>query len=140
MWEAMKNATSNQVQWTRLEARVGAGMPDVNGAMSQGEFWIENKVCKTKQYKTDGLWRPLQVSWQHNRAKLFLNVWNLVSHPADEKLYLYCCSQIIALNSDGNIPKAELVMTYPLDWNPLLKHIKQRLCQNSAAMDECAYD
>jgi hypothetical protein len=128
------------VTWTRIEARVGAGVPDINGAMTQGEFWIENKVCKNKGYKTEGLWLPSQIAWQFSRSKVYANVWNLVSHPSDEKLYLYNGSKILELNDvEGPIPEPCLVITYPVDWDLMIKHISETLTQISTAMDyECA--
>ena len=126
--------------WTRIEARVGAGVPDINGAVTQGEFWIENKVVNTKKYKTEGLWRPSQIAWQFSRSKVFPNVWNLVSHPSDQKLYLYNATKIWELN-DADVPPPEpcLVMSYPVDWNLMINHIIETLNQISTDMDnECA--
>ena len=126
--------------WTRIEARVGAGVPDINGAVTQGEFWIENKVVNTKKYKTEGLWRPSQIAWQFSRSKVYANVWNLVSHYASETIYLYNGSKILELNDpEASPPEPCLVMSYPVDWGLMIDHITETLTQISTDMDnECA--
>ena len=68
VWKSLQAATTKMVHWTRIEARVGAGIPDLNGAMTDLEFWLELKVVKTVSFKTEGLWRPGQVAWQMKRA------------------------------------------------------------------------
>ena len=32
LWKTIKRQTALNVHWTRIEARVGAGIPDINGA------------------------------------------------------------------------------------------------------------
>lgn len=122
--------------WTRVEARVGAGLPDINGAMKSGEFWIESKVISTKKFSTVGLWRPSQVAWQFSRSKTFPNVWNLVSHPASEKLCLYSGTHILDLN-DPDAPLVDpcLVMTYPVNWNAMIEYISGSLIKMNTSMD-----
>lgn len=137
MWRSMRGKIKTGVQWTRLEARVGAGMPDINGAVTEGEFWIELKVCKTKRYKTAGLWRPHQVSWQFNRSKVYRNVWNVISHPEDNKIYVYGCDKILDLNQPDGSVEPDLVLNGPFEWGELLDFVKARL-KKSASMDECA--
>lgn len=132
----MRGKMKTGVQWTRLEARVGAGMPDINGAVTEGEFWLELKVCSTKRYKTTGLWRPHQVSWQFTRSKIFKNVWNVISHPEDNKVYVYGCDKILELNQPDCQVTPDLVLNGPFEWGELLSFVKARLM--SAAMDECA--
>jgi len=124
------------VTWTRVEARVGAGLPDINGAMKSGEFWIENKVISTKKFSTVGLWRPSQVAWQFSRSKTFPNVWNLVSHPASERLCLYSGTNILDLN-DPDAPLVDpcLVMTYPVKWDDMIEYISKSLSNMYASMD-----
>jgi hypothetical protein len=140
MWQSLKKATPKGVIWTRLEARIGAGMPDINGVVAEGEFWIESKVCKTKKYKTEGLWRPSQISWQNNRSTLYPNVWNVVSHPAKEVIYLYNANKIIALNSDETPPVPDMVLTYPVVWQDMMDYIRERLTNLGSVMDrECAH-
>ena len=139
MWQSLKKATPKGVEWTRLEARVGTGMPDINGVTKYGEFWIELKVCKTKKFKTEGLWRPSQVSWQYNRSQHFQNVWNVISHPAQELIYMYNCRDILDLNTSEPPPEADLVLGYPVAWPEMLGHINESLSRNRSVMDyECA--
>ena len=139
MWQNLKKKTPKGVEWTRVEARVGAGMPDINGVMTSGEFWLELKVCKTKKYKTEGLWRPTQIAWQHKRAGFYKNVWNVVSHPAEEVINVYRCDSIMDLNMSQESPEPDLVLTYPVDWNDLLEHIHNELFKNRTGVDyECA--
>lgn len=138
MWRSLRGKIKTGVEWTRLEARVGAGMPDINGAVTEGEFWLELKVCKTKKYKTAGLWRPHQVSWQFTRSKVFRNVWNVVSHPEDDKIYLYGCEKIIDLNEPDKFVEPDFVLSEPFDWQELLNFVKAALMKNRSAMDECA--
>lgn len=111
-------------------------MPDINGAVTEGEFWLELKVCNTKRYKTTGLWRPHQVSWQFTRSKVFKNVWNVISHPEDNKVYVYGCDKILELNQPDCQVTPDLVLNGPFEWGELLSFVKARL--TSAAMDECA--
>lgn len=135
MWRSIKKATESTVTWTRLEARVGAGMPDINGAIKEGEFWVELKVCKTKKYSTAGLWRPLQVAWQMTRAVKFPNVWNVVSHPAADRVMVYRCDKVFRLSS-GDEVAPDLVLFGPVEWSGLLDLVKENLApQKRGDMD-----
>lgn len=127
MWRSIKKATESAVTWTRLEARIGAGMPDINGASRAGEFWIELKVCKTNKYSTAGLWRPLQVSWQMARAKVFPNVWNVVSHPAADAVYVYRCDKVFRLSAGDDTAKPDLILYGPVEWANLLELVRDGL-------------
>lgn len=108
IWKRLSRETSRNVHWTRIEARVGAGIPDINGAYQwppQGqqspiEIWVELKVCKTKAYKTAGLWRPAQIAWQTARSRVSPCVWNMVSHPESQSLRIYNGSRIADLWDD----------------------------------------
>ena len=108
IWKRLSRETSRIVHWTRIEARVGAGIPDINGAFlwpPQGqqspiEIWVELKVCKTKAYKTAGLWRPAQIAWQTARSRVSPCVWNMVSHPESESIMIYNGSRITDLWDD----------------------------------------
>ena len=125
IWKRLKRETDRVAHWTRVEARVGAGIPDINGAYQwppQGqqspiEIWVELKVCKTKAYKTAGLWRPAQIAWQTARSRVSPCVWNMVSHPEAEVLRIYNGSRITDLWDDttGNIePDQTLSYSDPL--------------------------
>lgn len=120
--------------WTRLEARIGAGMPDINGVMPEGEFWIELKVCKTKKYGTAGLWRPMQVAWQMSRARVFPNVWNVVSRPSVDTVYIYRCEKVFKLSA-GESVIPDMVLYGPVEWGPLLDLIRQSLTHERVDMD-----
>lgn len=121
IWQRLKRETSRNVHWTRIEARVGAGIPDINGAYQwppQGqqspiEIWVELKVCKTKLYKTAGLWRPAQIAWQMARSRVSPCVWNIVSHPEAQVLRIYNGSRIADLWDDSTgSGVADLVLKY----------------------------
>jgi hypothetical protein len=132
LWKEIKRKTGKDVHWTRIEARVGAGIPDLNGAyqwtvsgLPRGiEIWCELKVCKTKAYKTAGLWRPAQIAWQTARSFHNHNVWNLVSHPQAEVVKIYHGSRIADLwdDSEGRVePDLILRCNNPYDsWHLFL--------------------
>jgi hypothetical protein len=129
LWRSIKSKTSASVHWTRIEARVGAGIPDINGAFlwplearqMPVEIWVELKVCKTKRYKPAGLWRPAQVAWQTARSRYSDTVWNLVSHPEAQHTKIYSGSKVAALQFDdqGEIPP-DLVLPYRDPWSVFL--------------------
>jgi len=129
LWKSIKARTSTSVHWTRIEARVGAGIPDINGAFlwpPQGqqspiEIWVELKVCRTKAFKTSGLWRPAQVAWQTARSFNSTNVWNLVSHPDARVIRIYGGPKVAGLQFDetGEIPP-DLVLPYGDPWSVFL--------------------
>ena len=138
LWKAIKKHTSSDVHWTRIEARVGAGIPDINGAYqwpSQGrlrgiEIWCELKVCKTKSYKTAGLWRPAQIAWQTARSHKMRNVWNIVSHPQAEVVKIYSGARTADLwdDSEGKV-EPDMVLRYhnPYDsWSMFLELAAER--------------
>jgi len=138
LWKHLKQKTSSEVHWTRIEARVGAGIPDINGAYQwptsghlRGiEIWCELKVCKTKSYKTAGLWRPAQIAWQTARSSRIRNVWNLVSHPQAEVVKIYSGSRIADLwdDKEGQV-EPDLVIRYrnPYDtWSMFLELAAER--------------
>lgn len=138
IWKDLKRKTDKDVHWTRVEARVGAGIPDINGAYLwpvRGqrraiEIWCELKVCKTKSYKTAGLWRPAQIAWQTARSKYTDTVWNLVSHPQAEVIKIYSGAKLPLLWDDtsGKV-EPDLVIRYrnPFDsWSVFLNLAAER--------------
>ena len=133
IWQSIKKATSDKVHWTRIEARVGSGIPDLNGCFDRGEFWIELKVCKTSRYQTKGLWRPQQIAWQMKRACVFANVFNLVSHPSLQCCKIYGASKVLELHL-GNAVKPDLTLSYPVNWQRLLDHVGS----NMDLVNDCA--
>jgi hypothetical protein len=106
--------------------------------MSCGEFWLELKVCKTKKFKTSGLWRPHQVAWQFERSRVLKNVWNVISHPADDKIYFFGCDKIVDLNEPEAEVEPDYVLSFPYDWGAAMSFVKEALSEKSSAMDECA--
>ncbi len=129
LWKDIKRKTASDVHWTRIEARVGAGVPDINGAFQRSsngqqrgiEIWCELKVCKTKRYKTAGLWRPAQIAWQTARARYVNTVWNLVSHPQAGVVKIYNGSRLAGLWDDetGEVPPDQ-VLEYGTTWSAFL--------------------
>ena len=126
VWKSLQNATTNLVHWTRIEARVGAGVPDLNGAMTGFEFWLELKVVKTVSFRTEGLWRPGQVAWQMRRAAFTPDrIWNLVSHPAGQSVRLYRGDKVLDLNR-GMGAMTDFETDLPPDWLAMLDFIGGR--------------
>ena len=114
------------VHWTRIEARVGAGIPDLNGAMTDLEFWLELKVVKTVSFKTEGLWRPGQVAWQMKRAASTPDrIWNLVSYPAGQSVRLYRGDKVMDLNR-GMDAVTDFETHLPPNWFAMLDFIRRR--------------
>ena len=118
-----------QVDWQRIEAWVGAGVPDVNGAFlwpPEGdgrafEIWCELKVCKTKTYKTNGLWRPAQIAFITRRSCKIANVWNLVSHPPSFTLRIYSGNKTPLLSTDSTgSTEPDLILKYDEPWSKVL--------------------
>ena len=128
LWNKLKKSTENRVDWTRIEARVGAGIPDINGVFDDDtrlEVWIELKICKTIGFRTQKLWRPAQIAWQTKRSKKMLNVWNLVAHPSGSAYYLYNAVKLQRLVEHG--PSSVdpcLLMIGRLDDEQLLQYIR----------------
>jgi hypothetical protein len=115
-----------QVQWTRVEAWAGVGIPDVNGAASFGEFWIENKVCKNKDIQPIKLWRPSQIAWQTARSFRFRNVFNLVSRPRAEVIDIYLCDKLLKMVENQQVTP-DLTLAAPIKWQLLIDHIQQTI-------------
>ena len=127
LWNKLKKSTENRVDWTRIEARVGAGIPDLNGVLCNNaklEFWLELKICKTASYRPQKLWRPSQISWQTKRSKKMLNVWNLVAHPSCQAYYLYNAVKLQRLVEEGPLSVEPcLMMEKRFDDEALLDYI-----------------
>lgn len=122
MWHSLKSSPL-EVHWTRVEAWSGAGVPDVNGAAEFGEFWLENKVCKSNTLQPVSMWRPAQIAWQTRRSMIFPNVWNLVSRPRAEVVEIYSCKTLLSLVTEGK-GQPELVLSAPVKWHLLFDHLK----------------
>jgi hypothetical protein len=122
MWNSLRSSPL-EIHWTRIEAWSGAGVPDVNGAAPFGEFWLENKVCETKDIKPLSLWRPTQIAWQTRRSLIFPNVWNLVSRPRAGTVEIYSCKTLCELVTKGS-GEPELILTTPVKWQLLFDHLK----------------
>ena len=126
LWKSLQTATTRMVHWTRIEARVGAGIPDLNGAMTDLEFWLELKVVKTVSFKTEGLWRPGQVARQMKRAASTPDrIWNLVSHPAGQSVRLYRGDKVMDLNR-GMDAVTDFETHLPPNWFAMLDFIRRR--------------
>lgn len=132
------------VDWQRIEAWVGAGVPDVNGAFlwpPEGpqmgfEVWCELKVCKTKAYKTKDLWRPAQIAFITRRSCKIANVWNLVSHPRAELLYIYSGNKTPQLSTDptgSTVP--DLILKYDEPWSKVLDLFASRQIRRIGSID-----
>jgi len=114
LWNRWNNATKELVDWTRLEAWVGSGIPDMNGIVrcdslqkcKGQELWVELKVVKTKGVIVKNLWRPQQIAWQTKRCLYACNVFNLVSHPDRQSLKIYLGSTIKRLVDEGPLSVA----------------------------------
>lgn len=135
VWQSLKRATENKVHWTRIEARVGSGIPDVNGCLpcpSLGqrgaiEFWVELKVCRTKAYKTAGLWRPAQIAWQTKRSAFSPHVYNLVSHPDASMMKIYDGSLAADLQFDASgLVEPLKTLRFPVPWSEFLDFVASR--------------
>ena len=129
IWKRLSRETARIVHWTRIEARVGAGIPDINGAFlwpPQGqqspiEIWVELKVCKTKAYKTAGLWRPAQIAWQTARSRVSSCVWNIVSHPQARVVKIYNAQKIAGLwDDDEGKTEPDQILEYGTTWSAFL--------------------
>ena len=126
MYLSLKEATKTTVHWTRIEAWAGVGIPDVNGAASFGEFWLENKVEPRKTIQPVSLWRPAQIAWQTRRGIILPNVFNLVSRPRAEVIEIFSCSKLLDLVSNAETPP-DLVLAAPVKWQTLLEFLESRL-------------
>ena len=119
LWNLLKTKTEPLVDWTRIEARVGLGIPDLNGVTlgsESKEFWLELKVSKTKRYSVTALWRPAQIAWQTKRSQKVRNVFNLVSHPSGAAYYLYSGDKLVRLITEGPLAvEPDLTMRGQLD-------------------------
>lgn len=135
VWASLKRATENKAHWTRIEARVGGGIPDVNGCLPRAsnaretpiEFWVELKVCRTKRYQTKGLWRPAQIAWQTKRSVFSPHVYNLVSHPEARSIKIFDGSQVVDLQFDdeGRVEPLK-TLSFPVPWSEFLDLVASR--------------
>lgn len=133
-----------QVDWQRIEAWVGAGVPDVNGAFQWPpngdggafEIWCELKVCRLKTFKTEGLWRPCQIAYITRRSCIIANVWNLISHPRSETLRIYSGSKTSQLSADSTgstVP--DLILKYNEPWTTALDLFASRQIRQIRPID-----
>lgn len=132
MYSSLKEATKTTVHWTRIEAWAGVGIPDVNGAASFGEFWLENKVENRKILQPASLWRPAQIAWQTRRAAFFPNVFNLVSRPRAEVIEIFSCSKLLDLVSNAETPP-DLVLAAPVKWQNLIEFLEAEMRRLSSS-------
>jgi hypothetical protein len=61
-----------------------------------------------------------------SRAKVFPNVWNVVSHPAVDTVYIYRCEKVFRLSS-GESVIPDMVLYGPIEWDWLVKLVQGRL-------------
>jgi hypothetical protein len=143
LWKWLRDQTSSDIDWTRLEAVVGAGVADLTGAVRRTteaptigsttgiEFWLELKVVTTKSFdiKRDATkwWRPQQIGWQTRRAMCGIEVFNLVHRPSSSLFALYSGAQLTA----GGAPLTEVS-----DHPPHLKSIIQSIISRMRREDD----
>lgn len=144
LWNRWNNATKEQIDWTRLEAWVGSGIPDLNGVVrcdtlqecKGHELWVELKVIKTKSFLVKNLWRPQQIAWQTKRCLHARNVFNLVSHPDRGSLKIYLGSTIRRLVDEGPLSVAPAWEADEHDYSDALIFMKSILKDNLAKNNE----
>jgi len=125
MYQSLRKATPT-IHWTRIEAWAGVGIPDVNGAASFGEFWVENKVEHRKLLQAASLWRPPQIAWQTRRSTILPNVFNLVSRPRAEVVEIFSCVKLLDLVVKGQ-STPDLVLSAPVKWQILIDFISSEM-------------
>ena len=117
-WKSLKNGI-NEAFWTRIENKVGGGIPDVFGCYKGASIWIELK--QTKYYKV--LLSPLQVAWHYRYAEYGGISYIFVKKQSESlfkrSLYLYGGkdSLIIAKKGLKHLPLKQF--DYPYDWNAI---------------------
>ncbi len=63
LWKIVKENLSD-IHWTRIENRVGQGIPDCYGIKDGISIWVELKVIHSKKIKLS----PFQKSWNYNHS------------------------------------------------------------------------
>lgn len=110
-------------QATRIEAIIGAGIPDVELCDSDGLF---HKIELKSQTGTSVALRPSQVAYmaRHSHA----SVWCLIrkaGRGSDCTISLYHARQAVDIKTKGLATPPVLMLASPKTWAPIFERIKK---------------
>jgi len=71
---------------SRVENYAEAGTPDVSGCY-ENDYWIELKICRTKNIDIVKLIEPSQLSWHFSRARIGSIIFVIVRHFKAIRIY-----------------------------------------------------
>jgi hypothetical protein len=112
-WKQVKE-NLNDINWTRLENRIGQGVPDVYGIKDGTSIWIELKVITSNRIKLS----PFQKSWNFSHS--LQGGRNFIMATAFPQSLLYIFSGIVApsIGSIANLPPDHWVVDMVHDQHP----------------------
>ena len=112
-WKQVKE-NLNDINWTRLENRIGQGVPDVYGIKDGTSIWIELKVITSNRIKLS----PFQKSWNFSHS--LQGGRNFIMATAFPQSLLYIFSGIVApsIGSIANLPPDHWVVDMVHDQRP----------------------
>ena len=112
-WKQVKE-NLNDINWTRLENRIGQGVPDVYGIKDGTSIWIELKVITSNRIKLS----PFQKSWNFSHS--LQGGRNFIMATAFPQSLLYIFSGIVApsIGSIANLPPDHWVVDMVHDPQP----------------------
>jgi hypothetical protein len=110
-------------QATRIEATIGAGIPDVELCDSDGLY---HKIELKSQTGASVALRPSQVAYmaRHSHA----SVWVLIrkaGRGSEHAIFLYHARQAVDLKTKGLATPPVLMLASPKTWGPIFERIKK---------------
>ena len=112
-WKQVKE-NLNDINWTRLENRIGQGVPDVYGIKDGTSIWIELKVITSNRIKLS----PFQKSWNFSHS--LQGGRNFIMATTFPQSLLYIFGGIVApsIGSIANLPPDHWVVDMVHDPQP----------------------
>ena len=114
-WKQVKENLTD-IHWTRLENRIGQGIPDCYGISAGISVWVELKVIRSNKIVLS----PFQKSWNYSHS--LQGGRNFIMATTFPQSLLYIFSGIVApsIGSIANLPPASLDSRHEL-WGCILE-------------------
>ena len=99
LWKLVKKNLPD-IHWTRIENRVGQGIPDCYGIKDGISIWVELKVIHSKKIKLS----PHQKSWNFTHSLKGGRNFIMATTLEDSLLYIFSGSVALSISSIANLP------------------------------------
>jgi hypothetical protein len=116
LWKLVKENLSD-IHWTRIENRVGQGIPDCYGIKDGISIWVELKVIHSKKIKIS----PFQKSWHFTHSLKGGRSFILATTLGEGLLYIFPGLVAPSIGSIAHCPSPNWQVSMNQDQSPWMQ-------------------